>query len=500
MTPFEFETKQGVQPDWRWGLALAGFVLMVVALLAPGNVSLDGDSMLAVGRSLTSGHGFQVACQYGIHGRGGNCYSVFYPLQSVLAVPAIASGRAVASAIGGPRSYVDGLFAMLIPALAAAGTAVFTSHFARRLGASRTNALLAGATMVFATELAIYFRTFYAESLAVFLTCLVVWAFLRDDRWRWLAPIGIVLLILAKPQLVFVGLAVAAVLAYREWRIRPLAEAVAGTVVGSALYGAYNLLRFSSASNFGGDSRAVHVNSLAPWQLIKAAGELTISPGRGLIWYSPIVVLGIYAGIKRRSDTLAVLAFAVFGATLVLYLTNPGIGDIWADRYLAPVLPLFVALAWSLNTRALAPVLALLGVVIALPTFGGFYSRYYAEQLDKGVPNETLYWSVPKAPIFGVWGSTVHEIRVARHTDVNEIAKESDRSSSSGNAVGRVRFYKVVAQWWWMSPAGGVPRLFALVVALAMFFGGAFLLRLAGSSPRAPNRVTRARAGAPAAP
>src|SRR5919201_1536500 len=129
--------------EWRWPLAFAGFALMVVAILSPGNVSLDGASMLQVGRSLQAGHGFKVACQYGAGvGRDGACYSFIYPLQSILAVPLITLGRGAAAVVGGPRTFVGDLFAQLLPALAAAGTAMFTVDFAQRLGATRRRALL----------------------------------------------------------------------------------------------------------------------------------------------------------------------------------------------------------------------------------------------------------------------------------------------------------------------------------------------------------------------
>lgn len=460
---------------------------MLVALLPPGNVSLDGDSMLGVSRSIVNGHGLKVACEYGtIRGRGGACYSIFYPLQSILAVPLVVLGHGVGAVAHGPRTYVGNLFAQLLPALAAAGTAVFTIDFAQRLGASRRNAILAGATVVFATEIAIYYRTFYAESLTVFLTCLVIWGFLRTDRWRLLAPVGIALLILAKPELVFVGLAVGAVLAWREHRRRPFVEAVLGTAAGTALYGLYNFARFSNPTNFGGEDRQLHLSTFLPWKVAKTIAELGISPGRGFIWYSPIVILGLYAAWKRRSETLAVIAFVVLVATLLLYLGNPGDGDNWGDRYLGPAIPLFAAFAWSFQgRRMLAPALALIGLVIALPTFAGFYERYYTEQAEKGVANADLYWSVPRAPIFGVWGSTAREINKARHTDVYAVAHApSPPTRKVGVRVSDIKFFKVVNQWWWMTPAAKVPRVIGLLAAIAMFGLGVLLLRRSTQVPR----------------
>lgn len=466
--------------EWRWPLAFAGFGLMLVAILSPGNVSLDGASMLQVARSLEAGHGFKIACHYGAEvGRGGACYSIFYPLQSVLAVPLIALGRGAAAVVGGPRTFVGDMFAQLLPALAAAGTAVFTVDFAKRLGATRRNALLAGATVVFATEVAIYARTFYAESLTVFFTCMIVWGFLRADRWRLLAPAGIVLLILAKPELVLVGLAVGAVFAWKERRRRPLVEAVAGTAVGTLLYAGYNYLRFVSFTNFGGVDRQLHLRAFVPWKLGRAFAELSVSPGRGFLWYSPIVILGLYVAWKKRSETLAVVAVAILLAALVFYLGNPGDGDNWGDRYLAAAVPLLAALAWSYDGRtALAPALALIGLVIALPTFAGFYARFYTEQAENGVPNTHLYWSFTDPPLVGVWGSTRREIDTARRTDVYAVAHAPSQPMHKRVRVSDVRFYKIVNQWWWMTPAAKIPRALGLLVALAMFAGGVLLVRL----------------------
>ncbi len=465
--------------EWRWGLLFAGFALMLVAIMPPGDVTLDGHSMQEVTRSILDGHGLKVACQEGTAvGRGGACYSTFYPLQSLLAVPLMALGRGVAHVVGGPPTFVGNVFALLLPVLAAAGTAVFTIDFAGRLGASRGRALLAGATVVFATELAIYGRTFHAESLATLLTCMLVWGFLRTDRWRLLAPVGIALLILAKPELVLIGLAVGAVFALRERRPRPFVEAVIGTAAGTILYGIYNYLRFVSFTNFGGADRQEHLSNFVPWKVVKAIGLLGISPGRGFIWYSPIVIFGLYVAWKRRSETLAVVALAVLVAALILYLGNPGTGANWADRYLAPAVPLLAACAWSYRRHvAIAPALALIGLVIALPTFAGFYERYFDEKAQAGVPNSHLYWSVPHAPIFGVWGSTVRQVNAARHSDVYQVAHAPSPPPRKGGTPGaQVRFYEVVNQWWWMAPAAHVPRILGLLVALVMFGGGVLLL------------------------
>lgn len=128
-------------PNRDWTVLFAGFALITFALMPPGNVSGDGASMLRVGTSLATGNGFAVPCDFGIPGRDGRCFSTYYPLQSVLAVPFIAAGRALASITSAPPNYLGGFAAQILPALAAAGTACFAVYFASLLGASRRRAI-----------------------------------------------------------------------------------------------------------------------------------------------------------------------------------------------------------------------------------------------------------------------------------------------------------------------------------------------------------------------
>jgi hypothetical protein len=487
----------------RWGRTYLGFALVALALMAPGNTSSDGASMLQVGTSLATGRGFAIDCAYGIHGVGGDCFSTYYPLQSLLAAPFITLGRDMAAVGHAPQAYVGGFLAQAVPTLAAAGVAVFTAWFAMTLGASRRRALLAGATVLLATEIAIYYRTFFAEVLAALLTCVVVWAFMRGDRWRHAAPVGIALLILAKPQLVLVGLALGAVFTLHQRRWQPLLWALVGTATGAVLYAGYDLLRFADATNLGGDARTLHDNAFTPAKLAEAAGTLLVSPGRGLLWYSPIVILGLFGAWRRRNDVLGLAAIAVLLAALAIHLGNPGVGNNWGDRYLAPAIPLLTALAWSLRgrgARLLAPTLAIVGLVIVLPTFVGFYHRYYVERAEQGELAKDLYWSVDRAPLIGVWGSSRRALEVASRTDVRAIARAPEVNERAGQParVADQRFFTIVAEWWWMTPAARVPRALGLLVAALMLGGGIGLLVREGAG-RPRRRLTAEPVAAPIA-
>jgi hypothetical protein len=71
-----------------WRLAL-GTGLIYLAFLPPGIYSIDGNSMLAVAESIVTRHNLTVPTGLGIPGRDGQTYSSWYPLQSLLSVPAV---------------------------------------------------------------------------------------------------------------------------------------------------------------------------------------------------------------------------------------------------------------------------------------------------------------------------------------------------------------------------------------------------------------------------
>jgi hypothetical protein len=448
--------------------------------------------MLQVGTSLATGHGFAVPCASGMAGRAGHCFSTYYPLQSVLAVPLILGGRALAAVIPASPGYLGQFAAQVLPALAAAGVAGFTVYFTQLLGASRRRSILSGLTVILATEIAVYDRTFFAETLAAFLVCLLVWGFVRHDRWRVLAPVAIVALILTKPQLFLVGLVVGAILAGSERRRRPAVEAGIATLIGVLLYAGYNYLRFADVTDFGGAARTYHAASLTPWKLFDATGLLLVSPGRGWLVYSPIVILGLYGAWRMRDHRLAAVAFGVLAATLIPYLGNPGGGFEWGSRYLVPAIPLFVAFAWAVPARRwAAPALAILGLVIVAPTFAAFYQRSYAEGVARGEMPSDVYWSVRRAPLVKMWGAAGRQITVARRSDVRRLVQEPNQLPTTADAVSEQKFFRVVAEWWWMTPAAMLPRSLGLLGALIVLGSGVAILGRGRWPPELPQRAER---------
>jgi hypothetical protein len=84
-----------------------------------------------------------------------------------------------------------------------------------------------------------------------------------------------------------------------------------------------------------------------------------------------------------------------------------------------------------------------------------------------------------------MWPAMVHQVQAARESDVNQKIEEDEAPSE--RVLDRSLF-KVVALWWWMLPAVGVPWLFGLALSLAAVFAGSwFVWRSTYSHPRDPR-------------
>jgi hypothetical protein len=469
-------------------LVFAGFAAIFLALLPPLNYGGDGDGMLNVATSLATGDIFTVPCgeTTSMPGHDGACYSRFYPLISLLALPFVLAGRMAASLAGVSPDFAGEALAMVVPALAAAGAATLAAALAVKFGAGRRGAVLAACATGLGSELLVYSRTFYAETLAAFLVALIVWGLTEPGRRRWWGLAAIPLLILAKPQLALVGGAVALVIAARERRPRLLAEAAAASLAGATVYGAYNWLRFRDITDFGGEDRQLH-GSAYDLDALEALALLTVSPGRGLLWFSPVVFAGLYVWWRRRGDTLVLACAAALAAVLIVHVGNPGTGWSWGSRYLASILPLLCAAAGSLTGRGLTvtAALALAGFVIALPTTVTHYERYFSENAEQGQQSSDRYWTFPDGPLLGVWGSAARQLEAAADTDVRDVARDADPREDP-TSVAEERPLRTVAAWWWMLPVAGLPWLLGLGVALALIAAGAWLL-IAAALGRTPD-------------
>jgi Dolichyl-phosphate-mannose-protein mannosyltransferase len=468
-------------PTWL-GLAIS-VVLIYLAFLPPGIYSIDGNAMLAVSESLVTHHSFAVPADLGMPGRDGHFFSQWYPLLSILAVPFVATATQAAHVLKLPAHYVAAIGALVLPAVFTGLTAAFVALIAQQLGSSRRGAFLAALTYAFGTIALVYARTFYAEPLLALLTaaslCLVLAG--SPSRIAWAGALA-ALAVLAKPTGIVVGAVLTAylfltkksLLTKKSRQSLSLVPA-AGSLLGLLVYFGYNELRFGQALMFG-QPWAFHLGGIA-----EGFAGLLLSPGRGLLWYSPAMALAIPAFQKARKSNApgALLIALMFGAFLAIHsLWSFWHGGwSWGPRFLLPALPGLAALLGNLegNGRRALVLLAIAGFLINAPTLFTFYERYYAEANERGVSERDSLWSFSQAPFLHAWPAAVRQVQDARSVDVRELL--SQRGSAPATTVASSRALRIVAIWWWVLPVAHLPRLVGVCISLAMIALACALLR-----------------------
>jgi hypothetical protein len=452
-----------------------GFFLIYLAFLAPGIYSIDGNSMLNVAESIVTRHDLTVAPGLGITGRGGQVYSSWYPLQSLLAAPLVALAVPFSRAFHVPLHFMAAVFASILPVIFTAASVSLVSLIALQLGSSLDGARRAAICFALGTIALVYHRTFYAEPLLMFLTAATMYlAFAQTPRTVLVASICALLVVLAKPTGILVGPVLSAyLLAKQTLPVRFRLAPGLGAVFGLLLYFLYNWVRFADPFIFGQPYAFSFVS------IPTGVAGLLVSPGRGLIWYCPPVVLAVLglwkAAQGRRLEALSIVAlFAAFLGLHSFWTAWSG-GWSWGPRFLLPVLPGLLASTGLLEGRLKRSLVALAvaGFLINTPTLVSYYERYYAEANEQHIPEHVLLWSPSHSPILHVWGAAARVISDAANNDVNELFRHTGAPSPT---ISESRALRVVALWWWVLPIVHIPRAVGAALSLLMVFCGSWIV------------------------
>lgn len=380
---------------------LATFSLLWLLSARVGPV-LDDAAMVGVARSivvhgdLEPDHALPSYTVKGADDRPQIKYPLAWP---ILEVPGVALERVVLTA-GMPLAQADLLVRLvrgLTPAAVGAAGLVLLLLALVRSGARPAVALVASASFHLATAALPYMRGHYAEVLHVATVDLGLYtvAALAASPGRvsaFVAGLSAGLLLVEKPALFPLALgmgagAVAAVRGVPRRAARLVLLAVAGGAVAVAAMVAENLLRFGAP--FLQEYGYFPIPQRIEWPEAGRAFGLLLSPGAGLLWYAPVVVLSA-TGARRAARTPAGLAAAVgtVGAIL-LYASYTGWhgAEQWGPRYLVPTVgPLAVLAAPSIESllaggRVRTAVLAALvaaGLYVNVPGVLVHYLDFYA--------------------------------------------------------------------------------------------------------------------------
>jgi len=335
----------------RWLPAVAALAVLVGTIPAAPREAPFWDTVvkLQVATNFAQGLGMIVGNKtpmdelYAHVGRDGRRYSYYPPLACLAWLPTYWLKR-----LGGPAMWA------LPTLLALAGLAALLVAWARRLGIGPVAATAGALAACFATTLwpsCTHEYDSIAEALGL---ATLFWAAAGTRRRDWFIA-GLALgacfctrqtaAMLAVPALVLIALQKPG-----GWHpiLQRVALVVAGGLPGLAATAAYNVYRWGSMFWLPG-SEIPPAPFLSSTYLLGVA-SLLVSPGKGLLWYSPplIAVLALLRPLARewRAPLLALAAW--LGAYILLLARTPHWpGEwCWGPRYLMGACVAIAPLTW----------------------------------------------------------------------------------------------------------------------------------------------------------
>lgn len=456
-----------------------------------------------------------------------------------VAWPDIEAGHLLVSQRELPRSeYLAHLAVGWRNALAGAATAWLIVLASRRVGVGRRLAWLAGVGYALTTFAWAQVRASTPDVQAAFFLMLAFhWVLQLRERFdRFELPrrrelfgtgaalgLAVSTRIATAPACAVVALALAAVVVRGSarlrasvwqarsvpaaWRTLALAALPFGVCV--ALYLLANHARFGDPLDAGGVVTAAGFGMPSPRRLL----ALLVSPGRGIVWFAPAVLLAPLGLVdaERRGECLAartILAVAV--VTLVTWSASPLWHGGWTfgPRVLLPALPfLWIAVARALGAaaergalRRAGAVLLALGLLVQLPSVLVDASTHHdlavraadvlwSEPLEgweaRNARLERMQWHWGFAAPWGHWRILRHRVAgLGEDFEVGEIFRV-DRSATLTPGPERPRGFR---HFFWVDQVQrlGIAPWGALLFVLALFAWGAALAQR-GLDPTAPD-------------
>ena len=344
-----------------WRLAV---VLIVLYLLtAAGRLtSLDGIAMYRTAHQLVvAGQVAVLPSPEAPAGRDGRHYAKYGLGQSLVELPLVLLGHTLATLTNQPDDRLTQFWASLTNTFVSVGIVLVWWRFARDLGYTRPVATAGAVTLAGASLLWPYARTDFSEPLLALALlsaawCLHRWHCAPRRSWAWALAAG------ACGGFAFVTKPTAAILfpafaLYVLWLLRhssqsrandlrSLATSLGPLVVAGSFVLAFNHYRFGSVLDLGyGDEPVVGFTT----PLLTGVALLLASSGKGLLWFCPAIVAGLWGwrAFARAHPPQAVLAALLFACQLAFFgRWWAWHGDwSWGPRYLVAIVP-FLMWGW----------------------------------------------------------------------------------------------------------------------------------------------------------
>jgi hypothetical protein len=457
-------------------------------------------------------------------GRNGHAYARTGLLQPLLEAPFYAAGHLVDGHIG----WVDGLPFRLVflwfynPFVAAlAALALFALVYLTRRSVGWAAAI---ATLFVIASIAWPYAKIGMETTFMFAViaafAAAAWARSNPGALSWgLTGFAAGAAASTKPYAIVVFLPIAILLwptfrdLDRDRQLRLGAAAVLPVLAWLAAIGWYNWYRFGGVAEFG-YSTGYEVSASLPINFL----GFFFSPGKGLLFYSPLVVLGAlgFPSLWRRDRSLAVALLAML-LVLTAIVSGPTYwtDETWGPRYIVPAAwTLLVPIAWwadSISKRRVLAGLAALAVLVQVVGVSTQYARYVG--IVQGLTGVPIYESrtglnpqrIPYGDDPTRWVPELSALLVQSESLIS--SQLLSRFGGDGLEVtyhpfeGRSRTLNLSdpslhaeLDLWWNEPfnAPGARVVGPLLLLLALAAGGALCRLCSGSNGFSRSRQSRA--------
>ncbi|MCB9877368.1 MAG: glycosyltransferase family 39 protein [Planctomycetes bacterium] len=253
----------------------------------------------------------------------------------------------VPTVVEGTPAVLQGLVALLLPSLCLATSLWLLFRIARELGADRRGALWTAAGIGVASQAFALGREQLSDGPGLTLLLLALWPVVRLHlaapgargavRDALLAGAASGAAVLVRYQSALAILAFAAVLALaarRRGRYRELLAFAVGGAPFLVVLLAVDHARFGNPLDTGYTSAADWLNQ--PWYL--GVLKMLFAAGRGALWLSPLLWLGLPLACSRRRLALRWLAWVLLLTPVALFCKANGWqgGQCWGVRYITP--------------------------------------------------------------------------------------------------------------------------------------------------------------------
>lgn len=534
--------------SWLLPALLGGFVFIVYVFTFPNDIQGNGDTWLRfeMTQSVVD-HATPYYSEIGtptwtdkrvVPGVDKKLYTIYDPGQIIAMAPLYEIGRVLAHRVTGDYIYTPRYISFILDDIFGALLVILIFLMGLRLGYSRRTSALLGLIFAFATvawpdaeSYLEHTQVSFFLALSVLLSLIFVQEGLRRRRWLAAAAVALGCAFLTRYDtgilfplipLFVAGARIAGADARgpvglraavrRTWAARAqklLLRLIAGdwavfalaSVPAFVAAGAWNYMRFGSPAKTG-------IPTTFGQPFLQGFTGLTVSPGKGLIWYMPIlfVLPFVVRAFYRRHRLVTTFFAGIVGVELILFsLVIYWHGDpAWGPRYIFPtvpylILPMGVVLErWpELSAWPKRAFLGIVGVSVAVqvaavvaPPYRFWYKEIHAQLVARqgfnwGYKNHQFwyfyYWDVPRSPIL-VNFQNLYEIAALRvfNQQQYDLGASPIPTYEHLNLANPVHSYEINNfNLWWLAtqhPFLGTRRDAILAALLIMMGAGTFVL------------------------